>query len=71
MFCGLSLILVCNRPLSSGTGIGAFPTVSAFTPVTYFERITAKNDSLKEIKVLSPDVAAQVKTEFNKLLLRG
>ena len=27
--------------------------------------------ALKEIKVLSPDVAAQVKTEFNKLLLRG
>ena len=55
----------------SGTGTGAFPTVSSFTPITYFERITAKNDSLKEIKVLSPDVAAQVKTEFNKLLLRG
>jgi len=55
----------------SGTGTGAFPTVSAYTPVTYFERITAKNDSLKEIKVLIPDVAAQVKTEFNKLLLRG
>lgn len=55
----------------SGTGAGAFPNVSSFTPVTYFERITAKNDSLKEIKVLSPDVAAQVKTEFNKLLLRG
>jgi hypothetical protein len=55
----------------SGTGTGAFPTVSVYTPVTYFERITAKNDSLKEIKVLIPDVAAQVKTEFNKLLLRG
>ena len=55
----------------SGIGTGAFPSVSSFTPITYFERITAKNDSLKEIKVLSPDVAAQVKTEFNKLLLRG
>ena len=55
----------------SGTGTGAFPTVSSFTPITYFERITAKNDSLKEIKVLSPNVAAQIKTEFNKLLLRG
>ena len=40
-------------------------------PITYFERITAKNDSLKEIKVLSPSVAAQIKSEFNKLLLRG
>ena len=55
----------------SGTGTSAFPTVSAFTPVTYFERITAKNDSLKEIKVLTPNVAAQIKSEFNKLLLRG
>jgi len=57
--------------IPSGVGTGAFPTVSAFTPITYFNRITAKNDSLREIKVLSPDVAAQVKTEFNKLLLRG
>ena len=55
----------------SGTGTGAFPTVSSFTPITYFERITAKNDSLKEIKVLIPEVAAQIKTEFTKLLLRG
>ena len=55
----------------SGTGTGAFPTVSAFTPITYFERITSKNDSLKEIKVLIPEVAAQIKTEFTKLLLRG
>jgi len=55
----------------SGTGTGAFPNVSSFTPITYFERITAKNDSLKEIKVLSPSVAAQIKSEFNKLLLRG
>jgi len=55
----------------SGTGTGAFPTVSSFTPITYFERITSKNDSLKEIKVLIPEVAAQIKTEFTKLLLRG
>ena len=55
----------------SGIGTDAFPTVSGFTPVTYFERITAKNDSLKEIKVLTPNVAAQIKSEFNKLLLRG
>ena len=55
----------------SGTGTGAFPTVSAFTPITYFERITSKNDSLKEIKVLTPGVAAQIKSEFNKLLLRS
>tara|TARA_R100000541_G_scaffold3981_1_gene11249 strand:+ start:725 stop:1486 length:762 start_codon:yes stop_codon:yes gene_type:complete len=52
----------------SGTGTGNFPTVSSFTPVTYFERITAKNDALREINVLKPNIAAQVKTEFNKLL---
>jgi len=55
----------------SAEGTGAYPTVSSFIPITYFDRIQAKNDSLKEIKVLSPDVAAQIKTEFNKLLLRG
>ena len=55
----------------SNEGSSDYPTVSAFIPITYLDRIQAKNDSLKEIKVLSPDVAAQVKTEFNKLLLRG
>tara|TARA_R100001377_G_scaffold11011_1_gene5510 strand:- start:7977 stop:9257 length:1281 start_codon:yes stop_codon:yes gene_type:complete len=53
----------------SGTGTGAFPSLSGKTPVTYFERVTNKNDSLREINVLKPNIAAQVKTEFNKLLL--
>lgn len=55
----------------SGVGSAAFPSLSGKTPVTYFERITAKNDSLREIKCLKPDVAVQVKSEFNKLLLQG
>ena len=55
----------------SGTGTNAFPSLSGKTPVTYFERILAKNDSLREIKCLKPDVAVQVKAEFNKLLLQG
>jgi hypothetical protein len=55
----------------SGTGTGAFPSLSGKTPITYFDRILAKNDSLREIKCLKPDVAVQVKTEFNKLLLQG
>ena len=55
----------------SGTGTGAFPSLSGKTPITYFDRILAKNDSLREIKCLKPDVAVQVKAEFNKLLLQG
>ena len=55
----------------SGTGTGTFPSLSGKTPITYFDRILAKNDSLREIKVLKPDVAVQVKSEFNKLLLQG
>ena len=55
----------------SGTGTGAFPSLSGKTPITYFDRILTKNDSLREIKCLKPDVAVQVKTEFNKLLLQG
>ena len=55
----------------AGTGTAAFPSLSLKTPVTYFERILAKNDSLREIKCLKPDIAAQIKTEFNKILLKG
>ena len=55
----------------AGRGTNTFPTVSSYTPITYHDRIIAKNDSLREIKVLKPEVAAQVKTEFNKLLLEG
>ena len=52
-------------------GDAAYPSLSGKTPITYFDRILAKNDSLKEIKVLKPEVAAQIKTEFNKLLSEG
>ena len=40
-------------------------------PVTYLERIEAKNEQLKEIKVFKPEVVPQIQSEFNKLLLRG
>ena len=53
----------------TGTGTGAFPSLSLKTPITYFDRILAKNDSLREINCLKPDVAVQIKSEFNKLLL--
>jgi len=52
----------------SGNGAADYPSASGKTPITYFDRILAKNDSLREIKCLKPDVAVQVKSEFNKLL---
>jgi len=52
----------------SGNGTASYPSLALKTPVTYFERILAKNDSLREIKCLKPNVAVQVKTEFNRLL---
>ena len=55
----------------SGTGTASYPSLSGKTPITYFDRILAKNDSLREIKCLKPDVAVQVKSEFNKLLSQG
>ena len=44
---------------------------SGLIPITYFDRILAKNDSLKEIKVFKPQIPAEVQSEFQKLLLRG
>lgn len=40
-------------------------------PITYFDRIKAKNDSLRQIKVFKPEVVAQIQSEFIKLLQRG
>lgn len=37
-------------------------------PITYFERLQQANDSLKEIKILKPDVAVQVFSEFQNIL---
>ena len=53
----------------SGIGAGDYPSLALKTPITYFDRILAKNDSLREINCLKPDVAVQIKSEFNKLLL--
>ena len=52
----------------AGNGTADYPSLSGKTPITYFDRILAKNDSLREIKCLKPDVAVQVKSEFNRLL---
>lgn len=59
---------------TSGNWIDIDPNNQVTTgliPVTYFERIKARNDELKEIKVFKPEVVAQIQSEFNKLLLRG
>lgn len=40
-------------------------------PITYFDRIRTKNDSLRQIKVFKPEVVAQIQSEFVKLLQRG
>lgn len=45
-------------------------STSGLIPVTYFERLQGQNDDLKQIKVLKPSVAAQVYSEFQKLLSR-
>lgn len=44
---------------------------SGLIPVTYYDRIIAKNNSLKEIKVFKADVVPQIQAEYQKLLLRG
>ena len=46
-------------------------TGAGWLPVTYWERYEAKNNALRQIKILTPNVAAQVQAEFNKLLRQG
>ncbi len=46
-------------------------TGAGWLPVTYWNRYEAKNNALRDIKVLTPEVAAQVQSEFNKLLRQG
>jgi hypothetical protein len=45
-------------------------STSGKIPVTVFERLQLENDNLKTIKVLKPSVAAQVYSEFQKVLTR-
>ena len=40
---------------------------SSINGVTYLDRLTKRNDELKEINVLRPDVIASVVSEFNRL----
>jgi len=44
------------------------PSLGGLTPVTYSDRVYAKNDSLRELKVLKPSAVTQVQAEYNRLL---
>ena len=58
--------------LTPNTDGGVSLTTGAdWLPVTYWDRYEAKNNDLRQIKILTPNVAAQVQAEFNKLLRRG
>jgi hypothetical protein len=43
-------------------------SVSGLIPVTYNERAIARNDTLKQIKIIKPDAINQVVSEFRKYL---
>ena len=43
-------------------------SASAYTPITYRERLENQNESLKEINILKPNVAVQINSEFQRLL---
>ena len=53
---------------SSTTGLPDYNLTAGLIPITYKERAQLKNDSLKTIKILKPDVVTRVAQEFNKLL---
>jgi hypothetical protein len=44
------------------------PSLGGLTPITYSNRVYAKNDALRELKVMKPNVATQVQAEYNRLL---
>ena len=43
-------------------------SVSTFQSFSYFERLRDRNEELRNIAVLKPDVLVQVLSEFNQLL---
>ena len=44
------------------------PSLSGLTPVTYSDRVYAKNDSLRELRVLKPNSVTQIRAEYSRLL---
>tara|TARA_R110002096_G_C14597408_1_gene722455 strand:- start:59 stop:853 length:795 start_codon:yes stop_codon:yes gene_type:complete len=55
---------------SSG-GIDTSSVSALWTAITVWNRFENKNNALREIKILTPNVASQVQAEFNKLLKQG
>lgn len=53
---------------SSVNGLPDYNSLGELIPITYKDRARLKNDSLKNIKILKPDVVTRVAQEFNKLL---
>jgi len=46
------------------------PSLGGLTPITYSNRVYAKNNSLREMSVMRPGVVSQVQSEYNRLLKR-
>jgi len=46
------------------------PSLGGLTPITYSNRVYAKNNSLREMNVMRPGVVSQVQSEYNRLLKR-
>jgi hypothetical protein len=55
----------------SAGGIDTSSVGALWTAITVWNRYENRNNALRDIKILTPDVAAQVQTEFNKLLREG
>jgi len=54
--------------IGTNGGVDTGSVSALWTPITIWNRYENKNNALRDIKILTPDVAAQVQTEFNKLL---
>ena len=55
-----------NTGTAGGVDTGSVSAL--WTPITNWNRYENRNNVLREIKVLTPAIAAQVQSEFNKLL---
>jgi len=47
------------------------PSTSGLIPITYQDRMIARNEELKEIRTFKPDVVSQIQSEYEKVLRRG
>ena len=59
---------VNNSPRNIPIGLGFTNGTSGLTAVTYLDRLREQNDALRHIKILKPDVASQINSEYQRLL---